>query len=103
MPIVNGRVHVHRRPLATHHRAAYGIGVGAAVLIVAVGWVFTVGSQVRAFFDGARASMDSASATISQAQSAANAIAVPAVTSPAPTVPLTDAFVPALQAVLKKP
>lgn len=95
MPIVNGRVHLHHRPLAPRHRVAYVSGVTAAVLLVAVGWVLTVGRQLQDLMAGAKTSIASATDVVSQARQAADAAV------PTPKIPSPAAFVPALHAALQ--
>lgn len=50
MPVINGRLHLPKQHLTLRQTWAYGVGVGAAVLFVAVGWWMTAGRPTLSTF-----------------------------------------------------
>ncbi len=50
MPIINGRLHLPAQQLTSRQKAAYGVGVGVAVLFVVVAWWMTAGQPTLAAF-----------------------------------------------------
>ncbi len=50
MPVINGRLHLPKQSLTPRQKWVHGIGVGVAILFVAVSWWITAGQSALTTF-----------------------------------------------------